>query len=254
MLRAELRKRPPSPAAPSPPVALGFAVWVCVCVRGGTPSSLGSFSPLNAHLGRLDPAVCPRGLLRRPAPLARSPPSRRGWNVLSSSRGRFLSAMLEADSCHRLRPAEERRGKGAGGHTARRPGCPGTLCGPFPGPPLPPALRAAAARLPSPSAPLRAAPGLCNPVAAARPRAGPWGEGRGRLGWGREAATRGAACTVAPRARRPRFPLPGAAGGAGGERALKGEGGPGGGGGGRGLSVPPACEGRGGFVLGRGGA
>lgn len=101
--------------------------------------------------------------------------------------------MLEADSCHRLRPAEERRGgKGAEGHTARQDRRPGTLGGHGR------VSRTAGGRRPPPLPPPRV--GLCNPVAAARPRAGPWGEGRGRLGWGREAATRGAACTVDPRA------------------------------------------------------
>lgn len=86
------------------------------------------------------------------------------------------------------------------GHTAgpdprRPPGPPAAAAG-CPVVPPPHALPTAGGRRPSP--PPRA--GLCNPVAAARPRAGPWGEGRGRLGWGREAATRGAACTVDPRA------------------------------------------------------
>lgn len=83
------------------------------------PLSLVSFPPLDALLGTEPLSLAPR-LLPRPAPRARSPQSRRGWNVLSSSRGRFLSAMLEADSCHRLRPTEERRGKGVEGHPALR--------------------------------------------------------------------------------------------------------------------------------------
>lgn len=205
-----MRKRPPSPATPSPPVALGFAAWVGGRLGPHGPS--GHFYPQTLILSAGPRSLYAR-LLRRPAPLARSPASRRGWNVLSSSRGRFLSAMLEADSCHRLRPAEERRGKGAEGHTARWHRCPGTLCGPFRVP------RTAGGRRPPPLPPPRAR--LCNPVAAARPRAGPWGEGRGRLGWGREAATRGAACTAG---RRPRFPLPGCGGRRGrpgGERASK---------------------------------
>lgn len=83
-------------------------------------------------------------------------------------------------------------GKGAEGHTARQDRRPGTLGGHGR------VSRTAGGRRPPPLPPPRV--GLCNPVAAARPRAGPWGEGRGRLGWGREAATRGAACTVDPRA------------------------------------------------------
>lgn len=141
-------------------------------------------------------------LLSSPAPRARSPQSRRGWNVLSSSRGRFLSAMLEADSCHRLRPTKERRGEGVEGHTARR-----VPLDPHGGRLGPPRWGGAAA--PGPRSPLPPSPvGLCNPVAAARPRAGPWGEGRGRLGWRREAATRGAACP-GPCAPAVAFPAPG---------------------------------------------
>lgn len=74
---------------------------------------------------------------------------------------------------------------------------------------LPPSVPHLLLLFPSFFPPLPPSPaGLCNPVAAARPRAGPWGEGRGRLGWGREAATRGAACFV-PRAPTAAFPAPG---------------------------------------------
>lgn len=165
--------------------------------------SLVSFPLLDALSGTRPLSLALR-LLPRPAPRARSPQSRRGWNVLSSSRGRFLSAMLEADSCHRLRPTEERRGKGVEGHPALRSRVAWDPYWRSSCPPPPHCGGAAGPRPPLPPSPA----GLCNPVAAARPRAGPWGEGRGRLGGGREAATRGAACFV-PRAPTAAFPAPG---------------------------------------------
>lgn len=53
---AELRKCP-SPATPSPPVALGLPILL----GGGCwdPSSHGSFPPLNALFGRRTPQSCP---------------------------------------------------------------------------------------------------------------------------------------------------------------------------------------------------
>lgn len=156
--------------------------------------------------------------------------------------------------------------KGAEGPHGRpgSPAAPGTLGGrgrvsrrrrPRP-PPRPP--HTAGGRRPSP--PPRA--GLCNPVAAARPRAGPWGEGRGRLGWGEGGGHEGSGLHRGPARRRPRFPLPGAAGGAGGraggrggepasERSLEG--------GGQearaaAAAFPAGLGGARGFVSGRGGA
>lgn len=121
---AELRKCPPSPAAPSPPVALGFPVWG----GGWDPSFFGSFPPLDAPFGTQTPPSVPAAPPEAGAP-GPLPRSRRGWNVLSSSRGRFLSAMLEADSCHRLRPTEERRGKGGEGTRRGGAGWPGIPAG-----------------------------------------------------------------------------------------------------------------------------
>lgn len=163
--------------------------------------------------------------------------------------------MLEADSCHRLWPTEERRGKGASGHSEQRSRV--TLAPRWPSPRTP--SLAGGWRSPPPRGRPSPRPGLCNPVAAARPRAGPWGEGRGRLRWGREAATRGAAC-AGPRAPAAAFPAPGC----GGRRGRSGRGvrpgaeprgkeAPGGGRHGVSGSQGPGEVG-GGFILGRGGA
>lgn len=204
---AELRKCPPSPATPSPPVALGFPVWGGAV---GTPLLLGHFHP-ETLLSGTGPLGLSLRLTPRPAPRARSPQSRRGWNVLSSSRGRFLSAMLEADSCHRLRPAEARRGKGVEGRPAR----PSRVPRDPPRVSPPPALRGRRRPRPAAAPPPRRRPGC---VTRRRPR----GPGRvpgvrGGGGWGGGGKRpRGERPAPGPARRRPRFPLPGAAGGAGG--------------------------------------
>lgn len=196
---------------------------------GPRPSSLGGSCPPPLHAPDSGWGAAGGGAplsAREASPEAGAPGpallrSRRGWNVLSSSRGRFLSAMLEADSCHRLRPAaEERSGRRAGGggggrvpkgHTAgpdprRPPGPPAAAAGcPVVPPPTPSPLRAAGAPPPRP------APGC---VTRWRPR----GPGRvlgvrGGGGWGgggrRPRGERPAPWTRAPAAA---FPAPGCGG------------------------------------------
>ncbi|XP_047562714.1 translation initiation factor IF-2-like [Lutra lutra] len=119
--------------------------------------------------------------------------------------------MLEADSCHRLRPTEERRGKGVEG--ARRGGAGGL------GIPTRGRLAPRTAGAPSPPARSRPSPRR-SPGCVTRWR--PRGPGRvpgvrGGGGWGGGGKRpRGERPAPGPARRRPRFPLPGAAGGAGG--------------------------------------
>lgn len=161
-----------------------------------------------------DLSVCPCGSLRgrRPGP---APPRAGAAGMFSPPRG-----AASCPPCWKPIPVTDsgplKRGGGRVSRGARRgrAGCLGI-------PPRQPAPRTAGA--PAPPARGRPSPpspaGLCNPAAAARPRAGPWGEGRGRLGWGREAATRGAAC-AGPRAPAAAFPAPGC----GGRRGRSGRG------------------------------
>lgn len=243
-----MRKCPPSPATPSPPVALGFPVW------GGaarTPRLSSHFYLCAPFLGT-GPRSLPSRLLPSPAP-GPAPPRAGAAGMFSPPRG-----AASCPPCWKPIPVTDSGPlRSGGGRVSRGLGAAelGGLRIPTRGRLPPPALRGR--RRPRPWPPLPPSPaGLCNPVAAARPRAGPWGEGRGRLGWGREAATRGAACS-GPRAPAAAFPAPGC----GGRRGRSGWGaglevGPGGGGRGRLLrrSLGQEGWGRGGYILGKGGA
>lgn len=145
-----------------------------------------------------DPAVSLRGssAAGAPGPL---PPRAGAAGMFSPPRG-----AASCPPCWKPIPVTDsgplRSGGGRVSRFARRGGAGGS--GSPPAIALPLALRGRC--LPRPvAAPPPSPAELCNPVAAARPRAGPWGEG-----WGRETATRGAAC-AGPRSLASAFPAPG---------------------------------------------
>lgn len=238
-----MRKRPPSPATPSPPVALGFAVlggvgWDPIVPRVFSIPKCPSWAP--------DPAVYPRGTSR----------GRRPWPArLGAGEAGMFSSPRGAASCppcwKPIPVTDSGRLRSGGGRVRKATRDAGTAA---PGPCAAlfrsPALRAAAARRPSP----RPAPGC---VTRWRPR----GPGRvpgvrGGGGWGgggkRPRGERPAPWTRAPTAA---FPAPGCGGrrgrpgGSGPRRGARGGRRPG-----RRPQRSAGLRGARGFILGRGGA
>lgn len=167
---------------PKPTCGLG------VSRRGGGggwgPSCLRSFPPLDTPFGHRTPPSAPATppAAGAPGPL---PPRAGAAGMFSPPRGAAScppcwKPIPVTDSGPRKSRGGGCRGAPGAAEPVARDTHPRSLC----------PLHCGGAAAPGSRPPLPPPPaGLCNPVAAARPRAGPWGEG-----WGRETATRGAAC------------------------------------------------------------